>query len=166
MPAEPLQPVNNDEATPGFGRTASLPVGKFPLVATRGKRSTKFQSMIILMKRTFMLVSSAALLLFLAGCGKAPQKSDAELGLNAQQAQGRRVFEVYCSSCHHAYSSAGSKGPSLKRLFKKRFLPSGLPANDRFVQQTVLGGRGMMPGFGGVLTEKQMNDLMAYLHTL
>lgn len=102
----------------------------------------------------------------MAGCGKAPAKTDAELGLNAQQSRGRRVFQVYCSSCHHAYSSAGSKGPSLKALFKKRYLPSGLPANDRFVGQTIVGGRGMMPGFGGALTEQQLTDLMAYLHTL
>jgi mono/diheme cytochrome c family protein len=122
--------------------------------------------MMISMKRMFLIVSSAAMLLLLAGCGKPPKRTDAELGLNAQQARGRRVFQVYCSSCHHAYSSAGSKGPSLKRLFKKRYLPSGLPANDRFVRQTILGGRGMMPGFGGVLTEKQFNNLMAYLHTL
>lgn len=122
--------------------------------------------MIISMKRMLLILSSAILLFFLAGCGKPPKRTDAELGLNAQQARGRRVFQVYCSSCHHAYSSAASQGPSLKGLFKKRFLPSGLPANNRFVRDTILGGRGMMPGFGGVLTEKQFQDLIAYLHTL
>lgn len=122
--------------------------------------------MIIPMKRALLIVSGAALLLLLAGCGKPLKRTDAELGLNAEQARGRRVFLVYCSSCHHAYSSRGSKGPSLKGLFKKRFLPSGLPADNRFVRQTILGGRNMMPGFSGVLTEKQFKQLMAYLHTL
>lgn len=117
-------------------------------------------------KRAWQILSIVILGAFLAACGKAPVKTDAELGLNAQQSRGRKVFQVYCASCHHAYSSAGSKGPSLKRLFKKRYLPSGLPANDRFVQGTIVGGRGMMPGFGGVLTEQQLSDLMAYLHTL
>lgn len=118
------------------------------------------------MKRALLIASSAALLAFLAGCGKPPKKTDAELKLDAQQSSGRRVFQAYCVSCHHAYSSAGSKGPSLKALFQKRYLPSGLPANDRFVEQTIVSGRRMMPGFGGTLTQQQLNALLAYLHTL
>lgn len=117
-------------------------------------------------KYVFQIFSIAILTAFLAACGKEPQRTDAELGLNAQQSRGRRVFQVYCASCHHAYSSAGSKGPSLKELFKKKYLPSGLPANDRFVEGTIVSGRNMMPGFGGALSEQQVGDLMAYLHTL
>jgi mono/diheme cytochrome c family protein len=86
--------------------------------------------------------------------------------LNAHQAGGRRVFEQYCAACHYAYSSSGSKGPSLKKLYRKEFLPSGLPANDRFVEQTIVGGRGMMPAMGPSLTDQQLEDLVAYLHTL
>ena len=117
-------------------------------------------------KHTAILFASAALLVSLAGCASSKPKTDAELGLSPQQASGRRVFQAYCTSCHHAYSSAGSTGPSLKGLFRKKYLPSGLPANDRFVLQTIAGGRGMMPGFGGTLDEQQINDLLAYLHTL
>jgi mono/diheme cytochrome c family protein len=117
-------------------------------------------------KQTAILLMSALLLVPLAGCASSKPKTDAELGLNPQQASGRQVFQSYCSSCHHAYSSAGSTGPSLKGLFRKKYLPSGLPANDRFVLQTITGGRGMMPGFGGTLDEKQIGDLLAYLHTL
>jgi mono/diheme cytochrome c family protein len=107
----------------------------------------------------------AALAIFVAGCGD-PNKTDAELGLNAQQASGRRVFEHYCAACHNAYSSSGSKGPSLRKLYKKQFLPSGLPANDRFVEQTIVSGRGMMPAQGDALDQQQLDDLVAYLHTL
>lgn len=139
---------------------------RFKKFRIRDQNTAKFHGMINSMKRLFFIVSGAVLLLLLAGCGKPPKRTDKELGLNKEQSRGRRVFLVYCSSCHHAYSSAGSRGPSLKRLFKKRYLPSGLPANDRFVKQTILGGRDMMPGFSGVLTEKQFKALMAYLHTL
>jgi len=104
--------------------------------------------------------------IFLAGCGNDRPRTDAELGLNAQQAAGRALFEHYCSACHNAYASGDKKGPSLKHLFRKEFLPSGVPANDRFVRQTIAGGRGMMPEFGDALTPDQMNDLLAYLHTL
>ncbi len=101
-----------------------------------------------------------------AGCGEPAPKSDAELGLNARQMSGRRIFERDCAACHNAYSSSGSKGPSLKGLYRRQFLPSGLPANDRFVEQTIVSGRGMMPALGDPITEQQLDDLIAYLHTL
>ncbi len=113
------------------------------------------------------LVLILALLALAGGCGKDLSKeSDAELGLNAQQAAGRAVFNAYCAACHTAYSSSGLKGPGLKNLFRRQYLPSGLPADDRFVEQTIVGGRGMMPAQGDALTDEQLRDLMAYLHTL
>ena len=108
----------------------------------------------------------AILAICLIGCGEPAPKTDAELGLNAQQAAGRRVFEAYCAACHYAYSSWGSKGPSLKKIFRKQSLPSGLPANERFVRQTIVSGRNMMPGIGDALSEQQLDDLIAYLRTL
>ena len=120
--------------------------------------STPLPSLIV--KSVFIL------LLLIAGCGEPAPKSDAELGLNAQQIRGRRIFESDCAACHYAYSSSSNKAPGLKHLFKKQFLPSGLPANDRFVEQTIVGGRNMMPSFGGALTDQQLDDLLAYLHTL
>jgi len=118
------------------------------------------------LKRRATILVSGSLLLLAVGCGEPAPKSDAELGLNAQQASGRRVFERDCAACHSAYSSSGSKGPSLKHLFQKQFLPSGLPANDRFVEQTIVGGRNMMPPMGEAITQQELDDLMAYLHTL
>lgn len=114
----------------------------------------------------FTLTAVAVLGLFVAGCGNDRVKTNAELGLNEQQAAGRAVFDQYCSACHNAYSASAKKGPGLKGLFRKKFLPSGLPANDRFVRQTIGGGRGMMPEFGGSLTQDQMDELLSYLHTL
>ena len=112
------------------------------------------------------VVAIAALAIFNTGCGDPAPKTDAQLGLNAQQANGRQLFDHYCGACHNAYSSSGSKGPSLKGLYKKQFLPSGLPANDRFVEQTIVNGRGMMPPQGDALDQQQLDDLVAYLHTL
>jgi mono/diheme cytochrome c family protein len=92
--------------------------------------------------------------------------SDAELGLNTQEAQGRRVFTIACVNCHPAYSSRGNKGPGLKDLYKKPYLPSGLTATDEHVEQSILHGRSMMPAFGEKLSQQQVIDLIAYLHTL
>lgn len=116
-------------------------------------------------RRVIVLVG-ATLFAFAAGCGEPALKSDTELGLNAQQSSGRRVFERNCAACHSAYSSSGSKGPSVQHLFRKQFLPSGLPANDRFVEQTIVGGRNMMPPMGEAIAQQELDDLMAYLHTL
>lgn len=103
----------------------------------------------------------------LSGCGKDPsQMTDAELGLTRPQAQGRRVFNMYCANCHPAYFSEGNKGPGLKKLFRKEYLPSGLTATDEHVEQTILRGRNMMPRFADQLDQEELQDLMAYLHTL
>ena len=106
-------------------------------------------------------------LLMLTGCDIERRKSDTELGLNAQQAEGRRLYDNYCDRCHEPYSSRGKKGPPLKGVFKQQYLPlSGLPANDDRVGEIVKYGRSKMEGFGRVLSDQQIKDLLAYLHTL
>ncbi len=106
-------------------------------------------------------------LLALAGCDAERRKSDAELGLNPQQAEGRKLYDNYCDRCHEPYSSQGKKGPSLKGVFKHPYLSiSGLPANDERMTEIVKYGRSKMEGFGQVMTDQQIKDLLAYLHTL
>jgi mono/diheme cytochrome c family protein len=39
-------------------------------------------------------------------------------------------------------------------------------ANDRFVEQSIIQGRRMMPAMGDSLDQQQLADLIAYLHTL
>lgn len=103
----------------------------------------------------------------LSGCGKDPATmTDAELGLSQQQSRGRRVFNIYCANCHPAYSSKGNKGPGLKNLYKKEYLPSGLTATDEHVMQSIVQGRNMMPRFGDQLDRQEIEDVIAYLHTL
>lgn len=120
-------------------------------------------------RRTIILciLGLAAILCALAACDSSMvRKSDAELGLNATQAGGRRVYDRNCGMCHEAYSSRNLRGPSLQGLFKKQYMPSGTPANDDRVRDVVLLGRAKMPGFGRVLSQQQVDDLLAYLHTL
>lgn len=115
-------------------------------------------------------VRALAILTFLAlltGCDVERRKSDAELGLNPQQAAGRHIYDQYCDRCHSAYSSHGHKGPSLQGVFKRPYLSqSGMPANDGRVGDVIRIGRNKMDGFGNVLTEEQVQELLAYLHTL
>ncbi len=106
-------------------------------------------------------------LILLAGCEAERRKSDAELGLNAQQAAGRRLYDQYCDRCHNPYSTRGRLGPGLIGVFKKPYLSaSGIPANDARVGEIIRIGRGKMEGFGNVLTQQQLDDMLAYMHTL
>jgi mono/diheme cytochrome c family protein len=117
--------------------------------------------------RTASILLLLTIAVLTAGCGKDPEKmSDSELGLNAQQARGRRVYNIYCLNCHPAYSTHGNKGPGLKGLYNKPYLPSGLTANDDHVIQSIVQGRGMMPRFGDSLSQGELQDMIAYLHTL
>ncbi len=113
----------------------------------------------------YLLVSLLVLLIFTA-CDVEPRKTDAELGLNPQQASGRRVYDSRCAECHYAYSKSNLRGPSLNGLFKKPFMKNGMPANDDRVTDIILLGRAKMPAFQNKLTQQQVDDLLAYLHTL
>jgi len=113
-----------------------------------------------------LTVIIAILLGILAGCDAEPRKTDAELGLTPQQASGRRVYDARCAECHYAYSSRNLRGPSMHGLFKKQFMSSGIPANDDRVTDIIMLGRAKMPGFQQKITQQQLADLLAYLHTL
>ena len=112
------------------------------------------------------LISCLSILLG-AGCDVQRRQSDAQLGLNSQQAAGRRIYDHYCDRCHAPDSSRGRQGPSMQGVFKNRYLSlSGLPANDDRVAEIIRIGRGKMPGYSQVLNQQQIDDLLAYLHTL
>jgi mono/diheme cytochrome c family protein len=111
----------------------------------------------------------AVLLAFAAfsACDVQRRKSDAELGLNSQQSAGRKIYDSQCDRCHEPYSSRGKKGPSLSGAFQHKYLSlSGLPANDERVADIIRLGRNEMPGYGQTLNSQDIQDLLAYLHTL
>ena len=115
------------------------------------------------------LIGSLALLALAStlACDVERRKSDAELGLNPQQASGRRIYDAECGRCHEPYSTRGKKGPGLKGVFQHKYLSlSGLPANDDRVTDIVRLGRNEMPGYSQKLNSQDMQDLLAYLHTL
>jgi len=116
--------------------------------------------------KTLSLAACFACIIF-AGCDIERRKSDAELGLNPQQAAGRKIYDNYCDRCHRPYSTKGKKGPGLKGMFQHKYLPqTGLPANDERVTDIIRNGRPNMPGYSQVLSQQEIQDLLAYLHTL
>ena len=105
----------------------------------------------------------AALGLFFVGCAS---ESGPRAPLNVQQESGRRAFQANCAQCHDPYSTKLRTGPGLKGLFQRPYLPSGAPAIDERVRTTIEQGRVNMPPFRNVLDDQQINDLLAFLHTL
>jgi len=114
-----------------------------------------------------LLLSATFALCGLSGCDAELRKSDAALGLNSQQSSGRKIYDSNCARCHEPYSRRAKKGPGLQGMFQGKYLSqSALPANDERVSEIVLHGRKNMPDFGQTLSQTDMQDLLAYLHTL
>jgi mono/diheme cytochrome c family protein len=118
-------------------------------------------------KLALWLFLAAVLIAALASCD-APERlrTDAELGLNPAQAAGHHIFDHQCATCHAAYSAHVYKGPSLQGIFKKPYLHMGAPANDDRVREIITVGHNKMPAYSRVLTQQQIEDVIAYLHTL
>lgn len=120
------------------------------------------------MKRQFgippTVVLSTVYCLVLSGCHSVPPPTPLSQ-LDAQQTRGHELFQVRCAQCHYDRISEPLHGPTLRGVFKKPYLPSGAPANDDRVTATVLHGRNLMPAQPNT-EQSDMNDLLAYLHTL
>jgi mono/diheme cytochrome c family protein len=101
----------------------------------------------------------------LVGC-KSIVPPTALADLNAEQMHGHGVYQAHCAQCHYDRKAAPLHGPALIGMFKKPYLPSGAPANDERVTQTIMRGRNLMPAQGNTLDPQELEDLLAYLHTL
>ena len=87
-------------------------------------------------------------------------------GCSSQQ-HGEELFEQHCLDCHEMPNPDLKKQPpKLEGLFHSKTLPSGAPATDQQVRKTIIEGRGTMPAFDGRLSERDVNDLVRYLHAL
>jgi mono/diheme cytochrome c family protein len=98
-----------------------------------------------------------------AGCKPLPPSKPAS-EWTQQEARGAVVFQRNCARCHYPTSTRGLKGPGLQAITKVKAMPSGAPPTDERLTAVILHGRGMMPATP--LDDNQMQDLLAYLHTL
>jgi mono/diheme cytochrome c family protein len=109
------------------------------------------------------LLFAVLAVVFAAGCRSLPPSKPLDQ-LTPLEMQGHAIFQANCARCHYANSTWSLHGPGLQALYKQPYLPSGAPANDDRVSNVILSGRHMMPAFD--LNERQMQALLAYLHTL
>ncbi len=111
------------------------------------------------------MVIAGTLCSLLAGCRSVPPPKPLE-ELTATERAGHAVYAERCSLCHYDRQAGALHGPSLLGLYKKPYLPSGAPANDERVGATIVHGRNNMPAQGTNLTDEDLSQLLAYLHTL
>jgi cytochrome c2 len=80
-------------------------------------------------------------------------------------AKGKDVFEQ-CAVCHNADSTEKKMGPGLKGLFKHDKLTNGKKPTDANVRAKIDEGGNGMPPYKDMLSDKEKDDLLAYLKTL
>jgi cytochrome c2 len=90
----------------------------------------------------------------------------AGLALGAGNAENGRELFRSCQGCHNVASDEKKMGPSLRSLFGRVTLRSGKHADDENVREIVLDGFNGMPSFRYSFRPAEIDDLMAYLHTL
>jgi cytochrome c len=87
-------------------------------------------------------------------------------GASGDAAKGKATFEDNCSVCHNADSAEKKGGPGLKGLMKKAKMQNGKAPTEANVRALVNAGGNGMPSFADTLSDKERDDVLAYLKTL
>jgi len=108
------------------------------------------------------LIMSICVIGFAACRSLPPSKPASEF--TPQEARGAAVYQAKCARCHYPTTTSSLHGPGLQALTKLKSMPSGAPPTDERLTDVILHGRGMMPSTQ--ISDDQLQDLLAYLHTL
>ena len=109
-------------------------------------------------------ISMVCLSFMITACSD--RSNDQERDSQAANA-GHLVYLDYCAECHEKpQPDLLKQPPNLHGLFSGKILPSGAPATDRQVRSTIIDGRATMPAFEQRLQKDEVDELVAYLHTL
>jgi cytochrome c2 len=98
----------------------------------------------------------------LLGVLLALQEKRSRAGSNSK---GKELFEQ-CRGCHSAETDEKKVGPSLKGLFKRTRMRNGEAVSEKTVREKIEQGGDGMPAYSGLLTEREKNDLIAFLKVL
>jgi len=102
----------------------------------------------------------AAMLIALTAAAAEPPKEHIP-----DPAKGKELFQT-CAGCHNYTNDEKKFGPSLRTLFGRVTLRNGKPATDANVRGIILDGYDRMPSFRYNFGGEEIDDLMAFLHTL
>ena len=112
---------------------------------------------------TFSALIFCTVALLLSGCKPLPPSKPAS-EWTPQEASGAEVFAHACARCHYPTTAHSLHGPGLQAITKVKSLPSGAPPTDERITDRIIHGYGTMPATH--LTDEQLQNLLAYLHTL
>ena len=97
-----------------------------------------------------------------AVCGAA-QAAEKKAG---DPAKGKAAFGQQCVVCHNATSVEKKMGPGLKGLFQVEKMHNGKKPTDATVRAKIDEGGNGMPAYKEMLSDREKDDLVAYLKTL
>ena len=95
------------------------------------------------------------------------QSSEATILTAGDPNRGEGLFGRHCAFCHHAESEESKIGPGLAGVLSGDVLSSSrIPATSESVRAQLMDPAGTMPSFAGVLSDQDLDHLIAYLRTL
>jgi len=105
----------------------------------------------------------------LAFCASSVSAQNQGQAAKGDAAKGTAVFETNCAICHEATSEATKVGPGLKEWFKKpphEFNGKQHTHNEETLREQVKKGSSSMPPMESLVSDADLNDLVAYIQTL
>ncbi len=75
-------------------------------------------------------------------------------------AAGKQVYDRYCMGCH------GVNGEGMMPGMPNFSLGERLDTTDRDLAERIRQGNGVMPGFAGILSDGEIDDVIAYIRSL
>jgi len=86
--------------------------------------------------------------------------SFSEVSYAADSRNGEMLYSMNCASCH------GVKGAGIMFGVPNFGQGEGLLQTDRAILDSIKNGKNSMPGYQGILSDTEILDVIAYLHTL
>lgn len=96
-----------------------------------------------------------------AGRGKQADKIE-----DAAWTRGKVLYARHCEICHYAQAEAVKMAPGMKGIYKKGKYSDGKKVDDASMRVWIEKGGPKMPPLRDTLSDQQIRDLIAYIHTL
>ncbi len=82
------------------------------------------------------------------------------VGADDPVAAGKTVYDRYCMGCH------GPAGEGMMPGMPNFALGERLNTTDRDLAERIRQGNGVMPGFAGILSDREIENVVLYLRSL
>ena len=97
------------------------------------------------------------------------KKESAQTAAKGDAKKGQTLFEANCGICHDAATEEMKVGPGMKGWFKKpphKFRDREHAHSEDVLRDQIKNGGGQMPPMGSMVSDKEVDDLVAYIQTI